>query len=45
MNCITLSIKLSVARACAARGAAIYGAEGICKFICDIPSETYMSDK
>ena len=31
-------------RACAARGAAIYGAEGICKFICDILSETYMTD-
>ena len=44
MNRITLSIKLSVARDCAARGAAIYGAEGICKFICDILSETYMSD-
>ena len=32
------------AGACAARGAAIYGAEGICKFICDIHSETYMHD-
>ena len=29
---------------CAAQGAAIYGAEGICKFICDIHSETYKTD-
>ena len=32
------------ARDCAAQGAAIYGAGGICKFICDIHSETYMTD-
>ena len=39
-----LTSKTSVVRDCAARGAAIYGAEGICKFICDMPSETYMTD-
>ena len=39
-----LTSKTSVVRDCAARGAAIYGAEGICKFICDIHSETYMHD-
>ena len=41
--CLSTS-KTSGARTCAALCAAIYGAEGICKFICDIHSETYMSD-